>query len=164
MYQRYWVEKMTGVQMANIIGCHPGVVIKHLVKHKIPRRSAFEHLIRCKSYTSRTKIEVRLESIFNKYSSSIEYTGDGSFIIPTSYGKLNPDFIVRGKRIAIEANGDYWHSPLLNRNLRKGAVVTYREKYLKAVGWKLVVFWETDILRKDAEGFVLYVLRREGIV
>ncbi|MEA1998134.1 MAG: NUMOD3 domain-containing DNA-binding protein [Euryarchaeota archaeon] len=112
----------------------------------------------------RTSIEVKLERIFNKYTESIEYTGDSTFWIHTPEININPDFIVKDKKIAIEANGDYWHSPLLNPKIDKISVVSYRRELLKREGWKLIVFWETDINRDDAEKYVEHILKRERII
>jgi G:T-mismatch repair DNA endonuclease (very short patch repair protein)/biotin operon repressor len=164
LYQKYWVEELSSAQMADTVGCTYSTVLESLKKHEIPRRTALENRKRFTPQKCRTSIEVKLEAIFDRYTDCIEYTGDSSFVIQTPNGNFNPDFIIRDKRIAIEANGDFWHSPLLNRNIKKGAVVTYRKGYLKDVGWRLIVFWEADINRDDAEVFVLHVLGKEGIV
>lgn len=97
----------------------------------------------------------------------VEFTGNGALWIGKKGGKqLNPDFIIKinGKRYAVEAMGDYWHSPLLNRSLKKGNILSYREKFYKNQGWHPIFIWESDLKRKDAEAFVLNVLAKNGII
>lgn len=102
--------------------------------------------------THHTKPELIFEAICKKHNLPFKYTGDGSFWIKN----INPDFVeCNGKKTAVEIFGDYWHSPLLNRNLREKATLSYRKRILKKYGWKLIVFWETDLKRPDAEHFIL---------
>ena len=109
--------------------------------------------------TSRTQIELIFEEICKKYNLPFKYTGDRSFWI----GSVNPDFVdCNGKKVAIEIFGDYWHSPLLRYNIGDNQRADVREKMLKKYGWKLVVFWGTDLLRDDVEKFVLSRLQKEG--
>jgi G:T-mismatch repair DNA endonuclease (very short patch repair protein) len=104
-----------------------------------------------------TKPELIFENICKKHNLPFKYTGDGSFWIKN----INPDFVeANSKKIAIEIFGDYWHSPLLNYKLKEDRTANYRRKLLKRYGWKLVVFWETDLLREDAEQFVLAQLSK----
>lgn len=103
----------------------------------------------------RTKLELFFEEICKKHNLPYKYTGDGSFWIGKK-PSINPDFVnCNGKKIAIEIFGDYWHSPLLNRNIRYSQTFDGRNKILKEYGWKLVVFWGVDLLRVDAEQFIL---------
>lgn len=113
--------------------------------------------------TRHTKIERILKEIVEKYTDKIKYTGDGSFWVKTPEMNINPDFIVTGKKIAIEANGEWWHSRLHNYKLGKGRDPNERRKLLKKVGWKLIVFWGEDLLRKDAEDFVLSELKKHKV-
>lgn len=111
--------------------------------------------------THHTKPEYMFEEICNNNNLPFKYTGDGSFWIHN----INPDFIeCNGKKVVIEIFGDYWHSPLLNRNLKKHRTLSYRKKILKRYGWKLIVFWESDLNREDAEKFVLIELKKYGII
>ena len=104
-----------------------------------------------------TKPELIFEQICKNNNLPFKYTGDGSFWIHN----INPDFIeCNGKKIAVEIFGDYWHSPLLNYKLKEDRTLPYRKKVLKKYGWELVVFWGTDLLRADAEQFVLLQLRK----
>ncbi len=110
--------------------------------------------------THHTKPEKRFMEICDKHNLPFKYTGDSSFWIKN----INPDFVeCNNKKIAVEVFGDYWHSPLLNPKLREKSTLPYRQKVLKKYGWKLIVFWETDLKRQDAEDFVLIALRKEGI-
>ena len=102
--------------------------------------------------THHTKPELIFEQICKKNNLPFKYTGDGDFWIHN----INPDFVnCNGKKIAVEIFGDYWHSPLLNHNLKEDRTLFYRKKILKKYGWELVVFWQTDLMRKDAELFIL---------
>lgn len=106
-----------------------------------------------------TKPERIFERICENNNLPFKYTGDGAFWIgknPT----VNPDFVnCNGKKIAIEIFGDYWHSPLLRQNIPYAQSYDGRKKILKEYGWKLIVFWETDLKRIDAEQFVLNKLK-----
>ena len=106
-----------------------------------------------------TKPELIFEGICKKYNLPFKYTGDGAFWIgknPT----INPDFVnCNGKKIAVEIFGDYWHSPLLKQNISYSQSYEGRNKILKEYGWKLMVFWGTDLLREDAEQFILNKLK-----
>ena len=107
--------------------------------------------------THHTKPEVIFEQICKKHNLPFKYTGDGSFWIKN----INPDFVeCNGKKIAIEIFGDYWHSPLLNYRLKEDRTLSYRKKTLKKYGWKLIVFWESDLKRVDAEQFILNEIQK----
>lgn len=107
-----------------------------------------------------TKPELAFIEICNKYNLPFKYTGNGSFWIHN----INPDFVeCNGKKIAVEIFGDYWHSPLLKRNMRYNQTYRGRKKILKKYGWKLIVLWESDLLRGDAEAFVLSKLEKEKV-
>ena len=104
-----------------------------------------------------TKPELVFENICKKYNLPFEYTGDGSFWIKN----INPDFVeCDGKKVAVEIFGDYWHSPLLRQNIPFNQTYEGRKKILKEYGWKLIVFWESDLLREDAEQFILLELSK----
>lgn len=102
-----------------------------------------------------TKPECIFEQICKNNNLPFKYTGDGTFWIGKN-PSVNPDFIeCNSKKIAVEIFS-YWHDPL-----RRFGKVPYsgtyegRKKILKEYGWQLVVFWDTDLLRKDAETFIL---------
>lgn len=107
-----------------------------------------------------TNIEVIFMNICKDNNLPFKYTGDGSFWI----GKINPDFIeCDGKKIAVDIFGDYWHSPLLNRNIKECMTLDYRVKEAKKRRWKVIIFWESDLKRSDAEQFVIKKLKGEGV-
>ena len=112
-----------------------------------------------KHFSKPTKPELIFEQICKNNNLDFHYVGDGQLWI----GKdkiLNPDFIeANGKKICVEIMGAYWHSPLLNRNLRENALLPYREKHYKKYKWQPIFIWDTDLIRKDAEEFVLNILR-----
>lgn len=110
----------------------------------------------------KTKPERIFEQVSKKNNLPYKYTGDGSFWIGKNPA-INPDFVeCNGKKIAIEIFS-YWHDPLKRHcKVRYSATYEGRKNILKKYGWKLVVFWQEDLEREDAEQFVLSVLRKEG--
>ena len=177
LFKKYQIEELSTVKIANILKCNISTVFCALIKYQIPHRTKSEAQEGKKNHqygkklteeqkrkwrrqqTHRTKPELIFDEICKKNNLPFKYTGDGSFWIHN----INPDFVeVNGKKIAVEIFGDYWHSPLLNKNLREDATLIYRKKTLKKYGWKLIVFWQTDLLRKDAEQFVLSNLNPGG--
>lgn len=109
----------------------------------------------------KTTPERIFEDICLKYTLPFKYVGDGSFWIHN----INPDFVeVNGKKMAVEIFGDYWHSPLLRGNIPYNQTYGGRKKTLKKYGWKLVVLWEKDLRRKDAEAFVFHILEEGGYI
>ena len=113
--------------------------------------------------TKPTKPEIIFKQICQRNNLNFHYVGDGSLWIGKRK-KLNPDFIeANGKKICVEIMGAYWHSPLLNRNLRENALQSYREKHYKKYKWVPAFIWDTDLLRKDAEQFVLNMLEKKSI-
>lgn len=111
-----------------------------------------------------TKPELIFQEICKKYDLPFRYVGDGQLWIGKKK-KLNPDFIeCNGNKVIIEVFGNYWHAPLLNRNMREGGTLKYRKRHYTRYHWKSIFFWEIDLLRKDAEQFVLSTLKREAII
>lgn len=114
--------------------------------------------------THHTYPEHVFEQICKDYNLPYKYTGDGSFWIGRN-PSINPDFVdCNGGKVAIEIFGDYWHSPLLRYNIAYPQTFKGREKLLKKYGWKLIVFWESDLRRNDATQFVLTILKKEGTI
>lgn len=60
--------------------------------------------------------------------------------------------------------GDYWHSPLLNTSMRKEGTLNFRKRHYKRYKWQPIFIWETDLLREDAEAFVIGTLKREKVI
>ena len=114
-----------------------------------------------------TRPELIFEDICSEKNLPFKYTGDGSLWIGKKGRKqLNPDFIeANGKKICVEIMGAWWHSPLLsNKNLRESAILPYREKHYKKYKWIPIFIWDTDLLRKDAEQFILNELKKQRIM
>lgn len=110
-----------------------------------------------------TGIEKIFQQICEKNNLPFRYVGNGQLWIGKDK-RLNPDFCeINGKKICIEIFGDYWHSPLLNY---KVSDTHYKDRIMhyKKYGWITVIIWGTDLLRKDAEQFVLGLLRKEGVI
>lgn len=176
LYHQYCEEELTTREIATILGGNCVTVLHALNDFNIPtrnggasegeriseetRRRMREARKHVNIPTHHTKPELIFAAICNKYNLPFKYTGDGTFWIHN----INPDFVeVNGKKIAVEIFGDYWHSPLLKRNMRYNQTYEGRKKILKRYGWKLIVLWESDLLRKDAEAFVLLELENYGI-
>lgn len=113
----------------------------------------------------KTKPERVFEDICKRNHLPFHYVGDGQLWIGKKGKKqLNPDFIeANGKKICVEVMGDYWHSPLLNMNMKEYATLGFRKKHYKCYKWQPIFIWESDLKRQDAEAFVLSVLKSEGI-
>lgn len=106
-----------------------------------------------------TKPELIFEEMCKKYELPFKYTGDGAFWIQN----LNPDFVeCNGKKIAVEIFGVAFHSPLFTfrPNIPYSQTLEGRRRILKKYGWKLIVLWDRDLLRADAEQFVLSELKK----
>jgi very-short-patch-repair endonuclease len=114
--------------------------------------------------THHTKPEmIWQEIVMEKHNLPFKYTGDGSFWVGGSPA-INPDFIHLTKKIAVEIFS-YWHDPLRrNGKVRYAGTYEGRKKILKKYGWKMIVFWQDDLEREDAEVFVLSELRKEGVI
>lgn len=111
-----------------------------------------------------TQPEIIFEQICQKHNLPFHYVGDGQLWIGKTK-KLNPDFCeLNGKKIVIEVMGDYWHSPLLNRKLREDANLNYRKRHYKKYGWESYFIWGSDLMRPDAEQFVLSKLKNENLI
>ena len=115
-----------------------------------------------------TKPELRCEEYSIKNNIPATYTGNGSFWIPqrNNGNKVcNPDFILyaNGKKFVIEMLGDYWHSPLLNRNVLDTHYKD-KKKHYKRYRWIPIFIWEADIMRPDGEKFFLSKLKKAGAI
>jgi G:T-mismatch repair DNA endonuclease (very short patch repair protein) len=103
-----------------------------------------------------TAPEKRFEIICKKHNLPFHFVGDGSLWL----GNANPDFMHTTKKIVVEIFGDYWHSPLLNRNIKNDRTLQSRQKQLKNEGYKCIFIWESDLKRKDAEAFVVHIIQK----
>ena len=108
-----------------------------------------------------TKPELIFEEICRQNKLPFRYVGDGQLWIGKKKGtQLNPDFIeCNGKKIVVEIFGDYWHSQLFNRKIKKQGTLAYRKKHYKRFKWTPIFIWERDLIREDAEAFVLSTLK-----
>lgn len=120
---------------------------------------------KCQKFpTHRTKPELVFESICKKYNLPFRYTGDGAIWIGKGRDALNPDFMHLTKKIVVEVFG--WHHNELQRHCKVRYSQTYegRKKILKKYGYKMIVFWQEDLVREDTEKFILSMLRKEKII
>ena len=123
-------------------------------------REARKHRIFPKHHT---KPELIFEGFCNQNNLPFRYTGDGSFWIGKGKDAINPDFVHLKKKIVVEIFS-WFHDELHNRNVRPKARYDIRKKIYKKYGYKMIVFWQEDLDREDAEPFVLAVLHKEGII
>lgn len=148
------------------IFCSLECKLKWQSKIQTNNKEISEHLrqIRALYHIYPTKPERIFEEICERNILDFYYVGDGELWIGKDK-KLNPDFIeANGKKICVEIMGAYWHSPLLNQKLREDRLLAYRKAHYKRYKWQPIFIWDTDLLRKDAEQFVLSVLKKEGII
>jgi G:T-mismatch repair DNA endonuclease (very short patch repair protein) len=117
-----------------------------------------------KFYTHHTKPELIFEEICKNNNLPFNSVADSKLWIGKN-PSINPDFAEsHGKKIVVFVNGDYWHSPLLKYNIRNTQRADVQVKICKRYKWKPIIIWETDLLRDDAEQFVLYTLKKENII
>lgn len=107
-----------------------------------------------------TKPEKKFAAICIKYNLPFLYNCRGPIVI----NRATPDFVHKTKKIVVEVFGDFWHSPLLRPTLRDNETLEGRKAQLEAEGYTLIVFWESDLMREDAEKFVMHKLRGEKII
>lgn len=85
----------------------------------------------------KTKPELKLLRLIEKYELPFRYTGNGSFWI----GNINPDFVeCNGRKVVLEVWGDYWHSrpEMIRADELKG-------RKLARYGWKRIVIWQHEL-------------------
>jgi len=108
----------------------------------------------------KTKPEIKFKEICDLHQLPFRYTGDGSFWV----GNMNPDFIHLTENIAIEIFGDYWHSPELNPNIPYVRTYKGRKEAFEREGWKLIIFWESELMSNKATKIVLGRLKHEHVL
>ncbi len=86
-----------------------------------------------------TKLELKIEDFLQRhYPNEWKYVGNGQVII----SGFNPDFIhCNGKKLIIEAFGDYWH---------KEGEAKRRYAIFKKHGYETLVIWEHESDNEDA--------------
>lgn len=102
----------------------------------------------------------KLEILFGKllWNAGVRYRKNDT----TVFGK--PDFVIRKMKIAIFCDGEFWHGrnweerkndhksnsefwhSKIERNIERDKKVN---EYLKAQGWKIFRFWETEIIKES---------------
>ncbi len=110
--------------------------------HK-PRRIALIKEARMRQILpkNRTKPELKLLDIIERYGFPFKYTGDGSFWI----GGYNPDFVnCNGQKEVIEVFGDYWHSPS-REGIKPDFTEAGRRQAFAEFGFSMLVIWEHEL-------------------
>lgn len=93
-----------------------------------------------------------------------EWKYNGNFEVGVTIGGMIPDFVnVNGCKAVIEVFGDYWHDET-KRDINWKYTEFGRKAAYSQLGYKCTVLWETDLLKEDAEHFVLSVLREEKVI
>jgi len=108
--------------------------------------------------------------------STLDDLGYGYDVYPKMAG--NPDFIIRGRKIAIFCDGDFWHGyryyekkkptkkfwrDKIEGNIRRDRSISRR---LRSQGWSVLRFWEHDIEKnreKCAKKIALKIKERRRI-
>jgi len=96
-----------------------------------------------------------------------EYMYNGDFSCGITIGGKIPDFVnVNGRKIVIEVFGP-WHDKqymkqYFNSEISWGRTEIGTKAIYSQFGFKCIIFWESDLKRKDAEQFVLSKLKRSG--
>ena len=119
-------------------------------KHQIPK-------------THHTKPEMAFEGFCTKDTLPFRYTGDSAFWIGKGKDVINPDFVHLTKKIVVEIFS-WHHDQLQNHHVRPKGRYEDRKKIYKKYGYKMIVFWQEDLEREDAEEYVLHVLRKNKII
>lgn len=173
--QKYWMEGFSITKIAVMIGCSQKAVSHALKFFNIPLRTPSEEVrLRFKDenyakalFKAIAKKPTHPEKIWQeiaieKHSLLFEYTGNGGVVI----GNKCPDFVHLTKKIVVEVFGYAFHSPLFTFRKTMPYHQTYKGtmEHYKKHGYKCVIFWDRDLERKDAEQFVLSVLRKEGVM
>lgn len=112
---------------------------------------------------SKTKPELKFLEICKKHTLPFKYTGDGRFWV----GSLNPDFIHKnGEKVAVDVFGRVFHDP---EETFKDSIPYHRtERGRKAIfqkhHWKLIIFWDDELMSPNGEESVLNRLSDAGII
>lgn len=123
--------------------------IKKVHQNEEAQRKRFKSLVKKPNAPEQILI-----GIINKHNLPYKYTGNGEFVL----GGKCPDFInTNGKKEVIEVFGRVFHSPLFTFRKTMPYHQTYEGtiEHYKKYGFKCRIFWDTDVMRADAEQFIL---------
>jgi len=167
----YWEETLSQKEIGDILNCDQTTVAKWMkiwsIKSRTYKESATpithekqQKMQQC-LHRKPTRPEQCFIEIIKKNQLPYRYTGNGDVMI----GAKNPDFFnTNGNKVVIEIFGEVYHSPLFTFMNEIGYSRTYKGtmEHYKKYGLKCIVFWDRDVLRDDAEEFVLKTLQEEG--
>lgn len=103
--------------------------------------------------------EKRFLAICQELNLPFKYIGNSNKF---TVGRLKPDFIhSQGEKIAIDIFGIFWHSPLYARKITACRFSETRKAMFEKHGWRLVIFWDVEIMSQKAEEVVLERLKNE---
>lgn len=132
MLQLYQEHK-TIRQLAEYLGCQQSYMSKHFIENDLPYES-----MGLNPYIGVSKIEEEVSAILESFD--VEYKkNDRTLIQP-----FEIDFLIESHKLAIELNGNYWHSDIFKE--RK----YHQNKSLKILemGYKVLHIWEDDLFNK----------------
>ena len=146
---------------------HRGLIPWNKGKKGIYSEETLEKLREARKHQKFPKHHTKPERIFEDFCKKgtlpFRYTGDSRFWIGEK-PSLNPDFVHLTKKIVVEIFS--WHHNELQRigKVRYSHTYEGRKKLYKKYGYKMIVFWQEDLEREDAESFVLSILKKEGVI
>ena len=168
----YWKNSLSLSEISKRLNVCPATVFKWLNRYGIRRRTLKEACQGSMTPEKQrkmllalgirpTKPEQRFIEIIEKHNLPYRYTGNGDVMI----GKKNPDFFnTNGNKVVIEIFGKAFHSPLFTYidNIPYNRTYKGTIEHYKKYGLKCIIFWDRDILREDAERFIIHTLKSEG--
>ena len=70
-------------------------------------------------------------------------------------GKFTPDAVIPSARLVVQFDGDYWHDKAGNstepRIIKRVNADRSQDAYIRACGWEVVRFWESDLKQDPAK-------------
>lgn len=115
-----------------------------------------------------TSIEKKIQTLLEKHS--VKFTP--KYIIRSKDSYREYDFCIDGKKILIEADGDFWHAnpkfwqnkPLLEVQVTNLKNDEYKNELAKSNGFSVIRFWETDINNNEFESVFVDILQQYEVL
>ena len=123
-------------------------------------REARKHRVFPKHHT---KPELIFEDVCKRNNLPFKYTGDSSFWVGRGKDVINPDFIHLTRKVVVEVFS-WFHDEMRNQHVQPKSRYDDRKKIYKKYGYKMIVFWQDDLDREDAEARILSVLKKHKII
>ena len=104
---------------------------------------------------AKAKQATNIERAFERVLKELNLEYETQYKIPGTYKRF--DFLIKGKPILVEVDGDYWHYNTDNSSVEKKDPTRvqlknmrndiYKNKLAFKFGYMLLRFWEKDILK-----------------